>query len=116
MIANPSAIIATILAWKVSINQQPPANATNMKKTICASFKDILPIASGRDLVLLTYLSISLSAISLITQPNDRVKTTPKVKITLWKNEGMPLEQINKAAHVGQNNKTIPLGLSNRAI
>lgn len=66
----------------LSINSKVNAITRSMIRMIAAVLLDIVPLAMGRDLVRATFLSISRSIISLMTQPALRIKKAPAIKIS----------------------------------
>ena len=91
------------------------AKPIKMAKVIKASCTVILLVASGRFLVLSTNPSILRSAISLITQPADRISITPKLKIRVTLTSGFPPPEIQMAHRVGHNSNKVPMGRSKRS-
>lgn len=56
---------------------------TNISKNAKAASRLMSPRAKGLFFVLFTFASIFLSAMSFAIQPAERIKTVPKVKITI---------------------------------
>ena len=86
---------------------------TREKNKTMASVEDTCPEAIGLNLVLLTFLSISLSIKSFITHPADLMISAPKLnKINSFK-LGLLLEATISAIRVGHRSSKVPTGLCN---
>src|SRR5699024_2389371 len=83
-------------------------------KSVIDYLKVTFPEVSGRSLVRETCLSKLRSAISLITQPAERIKKTPSIKIKKTFSEGFPLDATQIPQSVGHINKRLPIGFSTR--
>ncbi|MNR38100.1 hypothetical protein D3C85_1561750 [compost metagenome] len=59
-------------------------------------------------------MSMWRSAKSLITQPAERIKKVPRVKISSSCQSGWPAEAIHSAHSVGHSSSRVPIGLSIR--
>jgi len=113
-VARKTAAIDNWTVKKFVINTKPNDIRIKKENRINAPFSDISPEVKGRSLVLITNLSIFRSAKSLITQPADLIKITPSVNMISRSISGKPLFARNKPQSVGQSNRYIPIGLSNR--
>ena len=83
------------------------------KNKIRASVEDTFPVAMGLNLVLLTFLSISLSIKSFITHPADLIISAPILNIIINLKLGSLFEATMSAIRVGHKSNKVPTGLCN---
>src|SRR5262249_17782572 len=88
--------------------RQSSANRAKASRTVT------FPQAKGRSRVRRTCPSKWRSAKSFMTQPAERIKKTPAIKIKNRLEDGMPAPAKHKAHKQGHNSKRMPIGLLRR--
>ena len=91
-----------------SARKQSKANSSS------ASLVESAPVTKGLFLVRSTLPSRLRSAMSLMTQPAERIRKTPATNMKMSNGSGRPCPAIQSAHSVGHNSNNVPMGRCRR--